>query len=188
MLKPQDVVLLIKLLSQRKKGNKWPQNKLAMHLCISASEVNAIIKRLCKSELLRRTTDLPAMITEQSIQPYLPIIKYSEEFLIYGVKYVFPVQLGKYTRGIATSYAAPVFENKIMIGKDPIPVWPYAEGNVRGLTLSPLYPSVPKSLSEYPDKDFYDLLALVDAIRNGRARERDMAIKILKKRLSNDKE
>jgi len=95
-------------------------------------------------------------------------------------KYFFPVQLGTYTRGIATSYAAPIFEKDLLIGDDPIPVWPHGEGDRRGVALEPLYRSVPNSVVQYPDPLFYKLLVLIDAIRSGRARERNIAIKLLR--------
>ncbi len=101
------------------------------------------------------------------------------------MKYAFPAQLGEYTRGLATSYAAPIFKKRITLGQDPIPVWPHAEGNKRGWALKPLYPSVPQSLISYPDQAFYDLLALVDAIRQGRARERNIAAKLIREKLNN---
>ena len=116
----------------------------------------------------------------------LPIRAACEECLISGVKYFFPAQLGTYTRGIATSYAAPIFKNHIMVGQNPIPVWPYAEGTERGLALKPLYRSVPESVTQYPDQLFYESLTLIDAIRAGRARERNIAIKLLKEKI-NDK-
>jgi len=184
MLKSQDVVLLLKLLSQSKEHLRWSQSQLALHLCISVSEVNAAIKRLGQSGLLRHMRDKGSLTGAPTGQLYLPVTKACEEFLISGVKYVFPAQLGEYTYGIATSYAAPVFENQIVLGQDPVPVWSFVEGKQRGLAIEPLYPSVPKSLTRYPDQVFYDLLALIDAIRQGRARERNMAIKLLKERLS----
>ncbi len=69
------------------------------------------------------------------------------------------------------------------MGNDPIPVWPDAEGDRRGVALEPLYRSVPRSLRQFPDPIFYELLVLVDAIRSGRARERNLAIKFLKERM-----
>ena len=113
----------------------------------------------------------------------LPSRAACEECLISGVKYFFPAKLGGLTRGIVTSYAAPVFKKQIVIGDTPVPIWPYAEGDQLGLALEPLYSSVPKSVMQYPDQLFYDLLALVDAIRSGRARERNMAIKLLREKL-----
>ena len=178
MLKPQDIILLLKFLANAEHLN-WTQNQLALHLGLSISEVNAGFKRLRKTGLLQQVN--PAH------KYHVPVLDACEEFLITGLKYVFPAELGEHTRGIATSYAAPVFENKISFGQDPIPVWPHAEGNERGVSLKPLYPSVPQSIIKYPDQAFYDLLALVDAIRQGRARERNMAEEMLVKRLKNTK-
>jgi len=183
MLKPQDIVILLKILStmtlpKKPLEDSLTQNRLATLLCMSASEVNAGIKRLVLSSLLSPViTDDP-----KNKIVFKPSKKACEECLISGVKYFFPVQLGAYTRGIATSYAAPILAEHFILGDDPIPVWPYGEGDRRGLALEPLYSSVPKSLSQFPDQDFYELLVLVDAIRSGRARERNIAIKLLKEK------
>lgn len=186
MLKPQDIVILLKICSMLalKPDSILFQNKLAMYLCMSTSEVNAGINRLHLSGLLGRTY---RVVGKKEKEIFVPIKAACEECLIYGVKYFIPVQLGAYTRGIATSYAAPIFEKHISLGEDPIPVWPYAEGDVRGLALEPLYRSVPDSIVQYSDKLFYELLVLVDTIRSGRARERNIAITLLKERI-HDKE
>ena len=68
--------------------------------------------------------------------------------------------------------------------QEPPPVWPFAEGNTRGYAFLPLYKTVPKAAKE--DERFYELLVLVDAIRGGRARERQLAIQELRKRLSSE--
>ncbi len=159
--------------------NVLSQNELAVFLCMSASEVNAGIKRLILSGLLSPVlTDDP-----KNKILFLPNKLACDECLISAVKYFFPVQLGEYTRGIATSYAAPILETQFILGDDPIPVWPYAEGDRRGLALKPLYSSIPKSLIQFPDPLFYELLVLVDAIRSGRARERNSAITLLKEKI-----
>ena len=101
-----------------------------------------------------------------------PIIQACEEFFIYGLKYVFPARLGDISRGIPASYCGPSLKSEIIAGNDPIPIWPYGEGNERGVALMPLYHSVPESVSKYPDPLFYDMLTLFDAIRSGRAREK----------------
>lgn len=173
MLKPQDVVLLLKLLA-KPDHLQWPQAKLAMHLCVSVSVINASIKRLVAVDLIQ---------LGHSSKRYQPVLRCCEEFLIYGVKYMFPAKLGEITSGIETSYAAAVLKNQIIGGNDPIPVWAYAAGKQRGMLLEPLYPSVPKSIALFPDPEFYDLLCLLDAMRQGRIRERDLALKILKERI-----
>jgi predicted TIM-barrel fold metal-dependent hydrolase len=52
-------------------------------------------------------------------------------------------------------------------------VWPDAEGNVRGLGVVPLHRGVPAAAQK--DKRLYELLALIDLLRGGRARERQWA-------------
>ncbi len=64
---------------------------------------------------------------------------------------------------------------------EPPPVWPDVEGGIRGIGFSPLHKSVPRAAQH--DSKLYDLLALVDMIRGGRARERAVAIKELNHRL-----
>lgn len=165
-IKPQDIVILAKLLAQPNDKN-WSQNSLAFELCLSPSQVNSAFKRLVAAGL---------------ITPYYPpnkpqpIIQACKEFFIHALKYIFPVKLGGIARGIPTSYSGPSLKMKIISGNDPIPVWPYGEGEERGIALKPLYSSVPESVSKHPDLIFYDLLTLIDAIRSGRAREKQLAI------------
>ena len=53
MLKPQDIVMLLKILAFMQDNDEiMPQNKLAVLLCMSASEVHAGMKRLVLSGLL----------------------------------------------------------------------------------------------------------------------------------------
>src|ERR1035437_3346392 len=73
-----------------------------------------------------------------------------EEFLLRGLKYVFPPERGKLTRGVPTSYAAEPLRSIIAQGNEPIPVWPYEEGKQRGISFEPLYRTAPiAALREY---------------------------------------
>jgi hypothetical protein len=181
MLKSQDIVILLKILAN-KHPNQLLQKNLATYLCMSASEIHEGMKRLELSGLLGPVYCKSEDSNSNKIIR-MPIKSACEECLIYGVKYFFPVELGSYTRGIPTSYAAPLFEKHIMLGDDPIPVWPYAEGEHRGLALEPLYRSVPQAIAKHPDQPFYEFLVMIDAIRTGRARERTIAIKLLREKL-----
>jgi hypothetical protein len=107
-----------------------------------------------------------------------------EEFVIHGLRYVFPPVLGGLTRGMPTSHAGPALANKLTPSADPPPVWPDADGEIRGQSFSPLCKSVPQAARA--DEALYELLTLVDAIRGGRARDRNLAIKEIKKRLAHD--
>jgi hypothetical protein len=74
-----------------------------------------------------------------------------------------------------------------LLDATPIPVWPDVLGEKRGVALAPIHPSVPKALRENPDHSFYELLVLIDAIRSGRARERNIAATLLKGKLKHAK-
>ena len=166
-LKPQDIVILLKLVAIG--DQPWSFSSLANELAISASEVHSGIKRATASRLF-------------DINRRVPILRSLLEFLVHGAKYVFPPESGRLTRGMPTSYAAPPLNSLIVQTDDPPPVWPTPDGNVRGYEFVPLYRSVPKAATG--DNALYELLALVDAIRDGRARERELAVKELTKRLT----
>lgn len=168
-LKPQDVLVLLKLCSQQS-GIRPPYAQIASQLEMSPSEVHSAVRRLQKSQLLHGS--------EMSESPDRRAV---EEYLIHGVKYSFPAERGEITRGIPTSYAAEPLNRFIKAGNHPLPVWPYAQGKLRGIALKPLYKSVPKAAMQ--DPILYELLALVDAIRDGRARERNIAERELEKRI-----
>jgi hypothetical protein len=141
---------------------------VAGDLALSPSQVHASLKRLERSRLVDAQTGRP-------------LLKAVEEFLIHGVKYVFPAQRGEATRGVPTAYAAPPLSSQIIDNGDLPPVWPDAEGSVRGVTLEPLHKAAPKAARK--DPALYQMLALIDALRDGRARERQLAEKELSARL-----
>jgi hypothetical protein len=160
VLKPQDVVVALKLCEFE--GKRPPLARIAEELSMSVSEVHAAVKRAQAAHLLHGP-----QLGER------PNRKALEEFLVHGLKYVFPAQHGAMTRGIPTSYAAEPLRRFIKPGDEPLPVWPSPNGTIRGAAFEPLYPSVPDAAKR--DSALYELLALVDAIRDGRARERKIA-------------
>lgn len=60
-------------------------------------------------------------------------------------------------------------------------VWPHPDGDVRGESFEPLYPTAVDAARR--DERLYECLALVDALRTGRARERRLAIDLLATKL-----
>jgi len=51
------------------------------------------------------------------------------------------------------------------------PVWPWPDGDTRGIALEPLDKTAP--IAALRDPVLYEFLVLVDAIRDGRARAQD---------------
>jgi hypothetical protein len=170
ILKPQDVVVLLKLAALGREP--WTYQRLAVELGMSASEVHAAVRRAVAARLM----------SDASSATGRPVLAALLEFLVHGVRYAYPPERGALVAGMPTGYAAPPLNKAIVQPNEPPPVWPYAEGKVRGYSFAPLYPSVPAAAAR--DAKLYELLALADAIRDGRARERSLAAKELQARLA----
>lgn len=170
ILKPQDILVLLKLVAVNQR--EWSYGQLAIELSMSPSEVHAALKRA-----------LAARLAIQQADRIIPYMRNLEEFIVHGLRYVFIPERGELTRGMPTGAAAPPLDESFASNGEPPLVWPDPDGEVRGMSLSPLYRSVPKAARA--DKALYQLLVLVDAIRAGSAREQGMAVKELKGRLEN---
>jgi len=164
-MKPQDIMVALKLCS-----SKAPSSFAALgkSLGMSASEVHAAVLRLKESKL----------VDPVSKQVYRERL---QNIIVPGVPYAFPVAAKELTRGLPTAWAAPVMKDSIAYDPMSAPVWPSPEGVVKGVAVKPLYSSAVKASNN--DSELYDLLALVDAIRLGRVRERKIAEEELEKRL-----
>jgi len=103
------------------------------------------------------------------------------EFLLHGLRYVFPAERGSMTRGLPTGIAAEPLKSQFMDTMDEAPVWPYAHGQMRGYAIKPLHRHVPQAALK--DPKLYEFLALVDAVRGDRIRERKLADEELTRRI-----
>lgn len=201
LLKPQDFLVALKLVALG--DEHWTYARLAHDLGLSASESHAAVQRGLTAGLLmdariarayampRRASvivarepglndklarDLPP--TSRTNLDSAAIVNRHNlaEFTLHGAKYSFPPVRLPPGPGVPTSHAAPAFAGVFAQGSDAL-VWPDAGGSVRGEGLVPLHPCVPGAALR--DAALYELLALFDALRAGRARERGMAVQRL---------
>jgi RNase P protein component len=163
--RPQDLLVLLKIVALQ--NSHWRTTDLANQLFISQSEIS---EALYRNRIARLVDDSKRNVHRESLL----------EFLEHGVKYVFPVRPGAIARGTPTAHSAPPLSTKVHSG-ETIYVWPDLEGMVRGETIEPLYPTVPKAARI--DERFYEIVALTDAIRIGRPREAELATAELRKRI-----
>ncbi|MBF0266227.1 MAG: winged helix-turn-helix transcriptional regulator [Gammaproteobacteria bacterium] len=162
-MKPQDILVILKIVSKSIIDAKWSQRDLANELNLSLGEVNGCLKRLQKSGFL-----------SAEFKP----VKYAiKEFLIYGFKYCFPAEMGQPTRGIKTAHAAE-FLDKEFVYQDLPPVWPDSEGKDKGYEFKPIYKTIPFAIKS--DQQLYRLLVYLDILRSGRVREINLAKERLK--------
>ena len=108
--------------------------------------------------------------------PVRPHARNLAEFSLHGAKYAFPAVKLPLVAGVPTSHSAPAFAGVFAPGSTDF-VWPHPNGTVRGVGIEPLHPAVPFAAMQ--DAKLYELLALFDALRVGKARERDMALERL---------
>jgi hypothetical protein len=101
------------------------------------------------------------------------------ELLQFGIPYIFPQRPGAITRGMPTAHSAEPLNKQILSNENF--VWTTGLGKMRGQSIVPLYPGV--VIASQKDSKLYEMLALVDALRVGRAREKEIAIKELRKRI-----
>jgi hypothetical protein len=162
-MRPHDIVVLLKIISYN--HDNWLMKDLGFDLFISLSEISESLNRSVISGLLSNNKK---RIMKSSFL----------DFLIFGLKYVFPQKPGSIVRGIKTSHSASPLSNIIL--SDEIYVWPYFEGDSKGFSIEPLHPNTPKACLK--DSKLHELLSLVDAIRLGNKREFNIAVEELKRR------
>ena len=155
--KSLDIIVWLKLLSS---GSGKTFAQLSEELGMSASEIHSSVRRGVAAGLIDPNSRMP-------------LRKPLEEYLLFGVRYAFPAKRGPIARGIPTSYAAPALAPYFSSHDDMPPVWPDPHGSTRGYALEPLFKPIRKAVDQ--DPKLYELLALIDAIRDGRARERKLA-------------
>ncbi|MBL0170212.1 MAG: MarR family transcriptional regulator [Gemmatimonadaceae bacterium] len=142
---------------------------LAEALVTSTSAVHRSVARLQLSGLCKassRTVTRPSFL----------------EFLVSGVRFAFPAVHGPERTGLATAWThedvAPLFAD----GERPRNlVWASDRGTIRGESLVPLFPNLPAVAAR--DVRLHELLAMVDVLRVGNARERRVVSDVLGQRL-----
>lgn len=180
-MRPQDILVLLKLVvwdgvvpvrlpsgtRLRPTSPAWRQLDLAHELLLSQAEV---------AESLNRSR-VAGLVDADKRQPMRRALL---DFVLHGLKYVFPAEPGGIVRGMPTAHSAPPLSSTIVESDEKF-VWPDEEGDVRGQAIAPLYPTVPAAARR--DAKLYELLARVDALRVGRAREQKLAREELERRL-----
>lgn len=164
-MKSQDIVILFKLLLIE--GSEWRYAALAESLQMSSSTVFAALNRATVTGLYHKNSKTVHR------EAFL-------EFLFYGLKYVFPAEAGKLAKGIPTAHsAAPL--SQYIVSESDIYIWKSVYGDVRGQVITPLYATVPQLAQA--DSSLYEFLALTDALRVGKAREKQLAKEILTQKI-----
>ena len=168
MLKPQDVVVCLKLLLVSESQMPVSYASLAQGLRLSPSEVHSAVTRAVKAGLLRKPLPGSGRTMPE------PVRRSLAEFLTHGLKYVWPAERGAVTRGIPTcSSYEPVANDLNMAAEHGMIIWEHPDGQVRGEAIEPLYR---KALDVcLTDPSLYRWLAMIDSVRIRTGREAAIA-------------
>jgi len=161
MLQPLDLLLVLKIAVNQP---PFTQTVLGYELNVSVSQINRALNSCAKSGLVDRKS---LLVSRSALY----------DLLIHAVKSVYPVDKGPIERGIPTAHSASPLKELFHENQD-IVVWPDPEGMARGESVKPLYKTAPFAAQR--DAKLYEVLCLVDALRIGRARERNLAKSMLK--------
>lgn len=162
-MRPQDVLILLKIISDE---NSFLLKDLSFQLGISLSEISESINR----------SVFAGLIAEDKKTPMKKAIL---DFLLYGLPHVFPQRPGAIVPGMPTAHSAPPLSKEFK--SEELFVWADPKGNIRGQQIEPFHQGQINASKK--DQKLYELLALSDALRVGKARERKMAEEELKKRI-----
>jgi DNA-binding Lrp family transcriptional regulator len=165
-MRPQDVVVLLKIITLS--DSKWTFAEIATALQLSETEISFVMER----------NAVAGLVSNDKMRVNKLALR---DFLIYGLRYVFPPQPGNSTRGIATAHSAPPVSQRIAKNGENY-VWKYYKGTRRGNSIEPLYDKIPKIVENQPE--LYEFLTIVDTLRIGKKREIEIAIEELDKRLN----
>jgi len=174
MVKKADIYVLSGLLASE---GGWSYRSLADRLKVPHPVVQRGLARAREANLYsddRREVHLP----------------HFEEFAIHALRFVASVQLGSLVPGVPAAWAAEPMASAIhSSAEEPPPVWPHAQGRVRGQAIEPLHPAAPEAVEDWPELG--EILALLDSLRAGDVRVRqvaeDLLARMLRERVKNKK-
>lgn len=176
MMKSQDILILLKLISLHQspsvQAEDFSVRALAASTGVSKTEVSASLNRSIDAGLAKadRHSQLPTANSKALL-----------DFIISGIRYVFPAKPGAIERGLITGFEAPGLEGLLSTVADYHYIWPDATAKEKGQAIAPLYKTA--AFAARQDPHLYQSMALVDAIRLGAPREIAIAKQALTERL-----
>jgi hypothetical protein len=158
MVKQADIYVLSGLLAHE---GEWTYRSLAEDLHVPLAVVQRALARAEEANL------------------YVPHRRevhraHFEELAVHALRFIAPARLGPILPGVPAAWAAePMAKAIFSSGNEPPPVWPHAEGGVRGQAVEPLHQSASEAVRNWAELG--EVLASVDSLRVGDVRVRSVA-------------
>ncbi len=173
-LRSQDLLVLLKLTVWGE--HPWRQEDIARELGLVQSQVNTSLRRAAEAGLYDAETK---QVNKTALA----------NLLINGIRHLIPGKLGARAHGLPTAWGHRGAFHALVYGAAEPPVWDSAgkeskakDQETDGVAVEPLHERVPYAAAR--DAKLYEILAAIDALRVGRAREMEMARDLLRNRLA----
>lgn len=155
MLRPVDIAVAYYAAMLDQQAGAWSAADIRRDLGIPRATLSEYLGRLSQARIVRGKFVNRKILA--SLLPLLPSLVPTS-----------PVG-GEPVAGLPTGFAAPVFGGHFV--SNALQVWELSDARVRGLPIAPLHPEIPERIARSDDLRRYALLAYLDAVRGGRARE-----------------
>jgi hypothetical protein len=170
MVRPTDLYVLIGVLASGREAA--PLRDLAGQLSLDHTVVRRALNNAESAGLYRAETrhvNLPGF----------------EDLAAHAARFVAPAPLGALSAGVPAAWGAePISRLVRQAADEPLPVWPSARGRVRGQAIAPLHPSAVEAAARNPRVSA--LLSILDSLRAGDVRVREVAAAELRRELRSD--
>ena len=165
VIKGNDILVLVRLASVAPKS--WTFRAVAESLGMDVAAVHRSVGRLSAATLL----DADRQVNRSNL----------EEFLLHGLRFILPAELGPVGRGRPTAWGVEPLRSLLAESGEPPPVWPDPNGVSRGPQVEPIAGGVLKLADSDPELGVW--FALLDAMRVGRVRDKELAANELRSRI-----
>jgi hypothetical protein len=157
MLKSQDLLISVTILALHREGSPVSYSGLGQRAGLSSSEAHAAVQRARQAGFLStpvgKTKGMGHVVRANL-----------GEFLSHGAAYVWPLERGGITRGVATAHSVATVQSRLHLIAPASPlVWPHPEGTLRGESITPLHRAIPQVAFALPL--VHEIFALTDLIR-----------------------
>ncbi len=155
MIQPVDIAVAYDAAMTEHESGQFSAASIRHHLGLPKATLNKSLGRLRQANVIRET-----FINRRILAALLPLLPN----LVPAV----PARDSE-VDGLSTGFAAPAFGGHF---RSPVgQVWALEGGPDRGVPIKPLHSRVPESVASSGNPRRHALLAFLDAIRGGRARE-----------------
>lgn len=159
MLQPIDIAVAFAAAHRFHQHRSWSPSEVRADLGLPWSSIHLSLQRLSDASVV-----VGGRVRRQALATLLP-----------ALQYLVPAHAGRVerARGVPTGPTSPALQGQSLRIVGAPMVWPDEDGEVEGISVQPLYKTIPGVARER--EDLHALFSAIDSARTGRARELRLA-------------